>query len=82
MTYNLTDPTRTLDRHTVKPGLAIWNYNLDVDEVVEFDHESHGQRWWRTKRGCFDASRMWVIHPGTGQRAEDALRQSVETGEA
>jgi len=70
MTWNLTDPTRTLDRVTVVEGLAIWNYNLDRDRVVSFLRESHGQRWWNTERGMFDASRMWVRHPNTGEPAE------------
>jgi len=71
MTWNLTDPTRTLDRVLVVEGLAIWNYDYRLDRVVSFSHESHGQRWWNCEHGLFDASRMWVRHPDTGQPAAD-----------
>jgi len=79
MTWNLDDNTRTLDRVVIEPGLAVWNYNYDLDRVVAFDHDSHGQRWWKTERGTFDSSRLWARHPETRQPAEDALRQNVET---
>lgn len=75
MTWNQDDPTRTLDRVEVVPGLCIWNYNLDLDMVIAFDHKSHGQNWWRTERGVFDAQRMWVRHPVTGVRADNPRYQ-------
>lgn len=59
----------TADGVKIEPGLAIWNYNYDRDEVVRFDFEDNGKGWYATARGLFNGERMTTRHPATGEPA-------------
>jgi hypothetical protein len=68
---------RTIDGVPVTPGLAVWDYNLNLS-VVTSDPDAGGMRcpdycgkdhWFATTGGSFNGSRMWVRHPSTGAKA-------------
>jgi len=71
---------RTIDGYVIYPGRKVWNYNLDADEVVALGHvERHPDHpepayrevaWWRTVNGNFDGSRLWAVHPSSGERLQ------------
>jgi hypothetical protein len=66
MTWNLTDPTRTLDRALIVPGLAVWDYNMHATTVAREDNDG----WWFMADGCYMShDRMWVRHPVTDEPA-------------
>jgi hypothetical protein len=76
---------KTLDGHVVTEGMKVWDYNLRVS-VVRTDTYwrrctdnpdapyagCEGDHWFDCSGGYFNASRMWVRHPSTGQSAADA----------
>lgn len=63
--------TYTIDGVEVIPGLRVWNYNLEADEVLHKDEygNPYESEWWITDKGIFDGARMWAFHPTTGARA-------------
>lgn len=82
---------KTLDGVLITKGMYVWDYNLDLCRVVKdhtgsgYQHESgycNNGHWYdldvvtrENGASYMDASRMWVRHPGTSQRAEVAASQ-------
>lgn len=66
----------TIDHKPVTPGLRVWDYDLRPAIVGEVDHIAQdGTAWYTTtsldgsRRGMFDAKRMWYRHPSDGRLA-------------
>lgn len=60
----------TADRVPIVAGLAIWNNNLDRDEVLRFAFEENGSGWYDCRSGGLaNGERMAIRHPFTGELA-------------
>jgi len=75
---------KTIDGEDIVDGLRVWDYNLDLAVVdvsgtkeahEDYEFHKYWDGWFEMKdpegrrSSTMNGERMWVRHPGTGERA-------------